>query len=35
VAVGHVQVLHRPQLEAKIRDVVGLYLDPPEKAVVL
>jgi transposase len=24
-----------PQLEAKIRDVVGLYLDPPQKAVVL
>jgi transposase len=24
-----------PQLEVKIRDVVGLYLDPPEKAVVL
>jgi transposase len=24
-----------PQLEAKIRDVVGLYLDPPEKAVVV
>jgi transposase len=24
-----------PELEAKIRDVVGLYLDPPEKAVVL
>jgi transposase len=24
-----------PQLEAKIRDVVGLYLDPPERAVVL
>src|SRR3954449_5158196 len=24
-----------PQLEAKIRDVVGLYLHPPEKAVVL
>ena len=24
-----------PALEAKIRDVVGLYLDPPEKAVVL
>ena len=24
-----------PQLEAKIRDVVGLYLDPPDKAVVL
>ena len=24
-----------PELEAKIGDVVGLYLDPPEKAVVL
>jgi len=24
-----------PALEAKVRDVVGLYLDPPEKAVVL
>jgi hypothetical protein len=24
-----------PQLEAEIRDVVGLYLHPPEKAVVL
>src|SRR5881398_860862 len=24
-----------PQLEAKIRDVVGLYLHPPTKAVVL
>ncbi len=24
-----------PELEAKIRDVVGLYLDPPEKAVVV
>jgi transposase len=24
-----------PELEAKIRDVVGLYLDPPHKAVVL
>src|SRR4051812_49708379 len=24
-----------PQLEAKIRDVVGLYLHPPEQAVVL
>ena len=24
-----------PQLEAKIRDVVGLYLHPPERAVVL
>ena len=24
-----------PELEAKVRDVVGLYLRPPEKAVVL
>ena len=24
-----------PELEAKIRDVVGLYLNPPEKAVVV
>jgi transposase len=24
-----------PALEAKVRDVVGLYLDPPEKAIVL
>jgi hypothetical protein len=24
-----------PQLEAKVRDVVGLYLNPPEQAVVL
>jgi transposase len=24
-----------PQLEAKVRDVVGLYLNPPDKAVVL
>jgi transposase-like protein/transposase len=24
-----------PELEAKVRDVVGLYLDPPENAVVL
>jgi transposase len=24
-----------PQLEAKVRDVVGLYLNPPEKAIVL
>ena len=35
LAGGDVQVLHRPQLEAKVRDVVGLYLHPPEKAVVL
>jgi hypothetical protein len=25
----------RPQLETKVRDVVGLYLNPPEKAIVL
>lgn len=24
-----------PELEAKVRDVVGLYLDPPAKAIVL
>ena len=24
-----------PELEAKVRDVVGLYLDPPEKAVMV
>ena len=24
-----------PELEAKVRDVVGLYLDPPDKAIVL
>jgi hypothetical protein len=24
-----------PELDAKIRDVVGLYVDPPEKAVVV
>jgi transposase len=24
-----------PELEAKVRDVIGLYLDPPDKAIVL
>jgi hypothetical protein len=24
-----------PELEAKVRDVVGLYLNPPENAIVL
>jgi len=24
-----------PELEAKVRDVIGLYLDPPEKGIVL
>jgi len=32
---GDFQVLHRPELEAKIHDVVGPYLHPPAKAVVL
>src|SRR5664280_322065 len=30
-----VQALKRPALEEKLVDVVGLYLNPPEKAVVL
>ncbi len=33
--VRDVQVLHDPELEAKISDVVGLYLNPPQKAIVL
>jgi hypothetical protein len=24
-----------PELDAKVRDVVGLYLNPPDKAIVL
>jgi hypothetical protein len=24
-----------PQFEAKVRDIVGLYLDPPDRALVL
>jgi hypothetical protein len=35
VADRDVQVLHRPELDAKIRDVVGLHLAPPDKAVVV
>ena len=35
MAARDVQVLHRPELDAKIRDVVGLYLHPPENAVVV
>lgn len=35
LAAGDLQVLHRPAREAKVRDVVGLYLDPPERAVVV
>jgi len=30
-----VQILHPPELIAKVSDVVGLYLAPPENAVVL
>src|SRR3954454_17890164 len=32
---NHRSVSTDPELDAKIRDVVGLYLHPPEKAVVL
>jgi hypothetical protein len=28
-------VLHRPELEAKVRDIAGLYLNPPTNAIVL
>ena len=30
-----VHVSTDPELDAKVRDVVGLYLSPPDKAVVL
>src|SRR3954454_11427204 len=35
VASGDVQVLYRPGGGGQLRDVVGLYLHPPTKAVVL
>jgi hypothetical protein len=35
VATADVPVLHRPAARGKVPDVVGLYLDPPEKAIVL
>jgi len=35
VAGADLQIQYRPELDSKIRDVVGLYLHPPEKAVVL
>ena len=35
MAGGDVQVLHRPELVAKVTDIVGLYLAPPENAIVL
>lgn len=34
VACRHLQVVQRPDFETKLVDVVGLYLDPPERAVV-
>ncbi len=33
--VEHFKLSTDPQFEAKVRDVVGLYLDPPERALVL
>jgi transposase len=33
--VGTFKFSTDPQLEAKVRDVVGVYLDPPERAVVV
>jgi hypothetical protein len=35
VAGEGVPVLHRAELVGKVTDVVGLYLNPPENAVVL
>ena len=35
VDVGTFKFSTDPELEAKVRDIVGLYLDPPERAVVL
>jgi transposase len=32
---GDVQVLYRPTAEAKVADIIGLYLAPPENAIVL
>ena len=32
---AHLQTLNDPQFEAKFWDVIGLYLDPPEKSLVL
>ena len=29
------KVSNDPEFAAKVRDIVGLYLDPPEKAIVL
>ena len=35
LAGGEFKFSTDPQLEAKVRDVVGLYLNPPDKAIVL
>ena len=32
---GHLKLSKDPQFVDKVRDVVGLYLNPPERAVVL
>ena len=32
---GDVQAVDDPQFVEKVRDIVGLYLDPPEKALVI
>jgi hypothetical protein len=34
-SAGDFQTLNRPDFVAKIRDVVGLYVAPPERAIVL
>lgn len=34
MAGRHVQLSNDPDFEAKLIDVVGLYMDPPERAVV-
>ena len=33
--VEHFKLSNDPQFEAKVRDIVGLYLNPPERALVL
>ena len=32
---GELQVLQKPQFVEKVRDIVGLYLNPPDRAIVL
>jgi len=32
---AHLQAVERPKFAAKVQDVVGLYVDPPEHAIVL